>query len=148
MSNNREYWDEKKLKSKRIEKQMRFFFDRFPYKGKLFFYYAWKYRLRSYRNNDKITLLQRYSAFMRVRSTLRLSFYAHFSPNRNNRIAGRYQKCLQCPDLYGYGWGIFCRREMQKSRNETGISGDFRLMQPSVDKFYSLLSCMQLPEMV
>jgi len=39
-----EYWDEKKLTSKRIEKQMRFFFDRFPYKGKLFFYYAWKYR--------------------------------------------------------------------------------------------------------
>ncbi len=112
------------------------------------FYYAWKYRLRYFQNNDKSTLPQRYRAFTRVRCTLRLSVYAHFCPNRNNRIAGGYQKCLQCPDLYGYGWGIFCRREMQKSRNKTGISGDFRLMQPPVDKFYSLLSCVQLPEMV
>ena len=71
-----------------------------------------------------------------------------FVPTGTTVLQGGYQKRLQCPDLYGYGWGIFCRREMQKSRNKTGISGDFRLMQPPVDKFYSLLSCVQLPEMV
>ena len=43
------------------------------------FYYAWKYRLRYFRNNDKSTLPQRYRAFMRVRCTLRLSVYAYMA---------------------------------------------------------------------
>ena len=30
------------------------------------FYYAWKYRLRYFRNNDKSTLPQRYRAFTRT----------------------------------------------------------------------------------
>ena len=43
------------------------------------FYYAWKYRLRYFRNNEKSTLPQRYRAFTRVRCTLRLSFYAYMA---------------------------------------------------------------------
>ena len=52
---------------------------------------------------------------------------------------------LTCMDTAG---AYFAAVKCKKSRNETGISGDFRLMQPPVDKFYSLLSCVQLPEMV
>ena len=43
------------------------------------FYYAWKYHLRYFRNNDKSTLPQRYRAFTRVRCTLRLSIYAYMA---------------------------------------------------------------------